>query len=764
MTLRWPWVALAVLMVFISASFPSNAQQIGGAQGFDDPGYAWSRSWVDFNGDGRSDYCILYAPDADMLACYAATEQGFEAVPSTFGVGPTIRNNLAYRYGVRWVDVNGDGRSDLCKVRPWVEWRYSKGIIVDCLSAPSFSSTGGYSIQIPSVQLRYEEWFPQTLYWVDLDADNRSDLCYITVSGDIACFVAGDSGFSPSTSWARAGVAAGATWTSAPPSDWPHNFVDFNGDGFPDYCRVDGGGGVRCLLGGRLGFGLEISMPAVPIEHASGAAFVDFNADGKTDFCRPVGSYLRCSLSNGLSWDPIDRVSPTLNLGHDKNRWWVDINADGFPDYCRPLGDPSSGAPPFACRLSRGDGEEQPASNVVYAFAKEEVQVSAVQFGMSDGGRGFCDALGNGVQTLCRVITKEFPADPYCDGDICYPQTMTKFSLLVGLTTEPQATFPLIQSVNGGVGAETRISYMPMTSPQVYTRSGLGTYPRALISMSTRPLVYETRAWAGGSSPTTLTGNARYFYKDMRVDQHAGSRGFRERWIFNEGTNTMDHTVFFQGLGPEIDPSSRLNDPLEIGLVKMQERYIVKGGIQPTPTVGSDRDQVLDSIRRQAHSVDSSDPQYSVPPDFSLLERTSNSLSDTTPIVNPRYRFIGGSSTRRYDYNGTAIALPISIIASEQDNFGNVSYIRETATVGDLTWTTKVTTNTYDTDERWRRLGRLKASEVLSTVPSLDQQMASYPRSAGTSPNAASTSLAPPAPPPLKPEVLMSILQLLLED
>lgn len=758
MILRWPWIAIAVLVFVIAAPFSSRAQQIGGAQGFDDPGYAWSRSWVDFNGDGRSDYCILYAPDADKLACYAATGQGFEASPSTFSVGMT-----ASGYGVRWVDINGDGRLDVCKVRPWMDWRYTIGIISDCYPSPSFSFSGGHSVKIPSVQLRYEEWLPRVLYWTDLNADGRSDMCYVTVSGEITCFLAGDAGFTQSTAWTRAGVGAAATaWFSAPPSDWPQEFVDFNGDGYPDFCRVLGGGSVRCLLGGRLGFGEDVGMPAVSIEHAAGAAFVDFNADGKTDFCRPVGSYLRCSLSNGMSWDPVDRISPTLNLGHDKNRWWVDINADGFPDYCRPLGDPDSGAPPFACRLSRGDGDEQPAPNVVYAFANEDVQVGSIEFGMSDGGRGFCDPLGNGVQTLCRVIKKEFPAEPYCDGDTCYPQTTTKFSLLAGLTEEPQATLPLIQSVNGGIGAETRISYLPMTSPEVYTRSGLGTYPRALISMSTRPLVYETRAWATGSTPTTLTGNARYFYRDLRIDQHAGSRGFRERWMFNEGTNTMDHTVFFQGLGPEDDSSSRLDDPLEIGMVKMQERYVVKGGIQPTPGTGSERDQLLDSIRKQAHSGVSSDAPYS--PYFSLLERTSNSLSDTTPIANPRYRFIGGSSTKRYDYNGTAIPLPISITASEQDNFGNVYYIRETATLGDLTWTTKITTNTYDPDERWRRMGRLKASEVVSTLPSIDQQMASYPRSAGTSPNAASTSLATPAPPPLKPEVLMGILQLLLED
>lgn len=766
----------------------SHAQLVR-MEGIVDAGYSWSRTWIDIDGDGRDDFCAFTGANAVQLECYFSDGSKFSAVKTSFGSIGYGQDPQAFR----WTDANGDGRPDLCRVSAGLNG-VSQGSVT-CWLGPTFTTattpatipfrytaiTGGGDS--PTVTEFYGLASYADVFFGDVDGDGRADLCYVYSAASAKEFrcqlsdVAGNlGGFVPVTTvWTKTSFDPGALL-------WPQGFYDFNGDGFADLCRVRNGGVLACTLGGPGGFAGEVASPVISVPYREGAAFVDINGDGKTDFCRIVGTSgnfsLSCKVSNGIGWELTERLSPVITnaqIGDVQNRWWVDINGDGLPDYCRAV--ESGSLWNFSCRLSRGDGD----ANSLFAFGFSDVGVANYEPGVSDGGRGFCDATGTGLQTYCRMRVSTVGSTQVCytgeSDTVCWDQPVNSIGLMAGLVdpvalTNPslQARQPLLTAFSDGTGAETRITYLPMTQKEVYTRSGIGAYPRALLSQPRSSIVYETRAWQAGGTQA-LTGIARYFFKDLRSDTWAGSRGFRERWIFTEGSNTFDHIVNYQGLGPTYDLGSILDDRREIGLVKYQERFAVANGYLPTPVSSTSAPSVrlaglknVLSAARQQITIQPIAPSAASP--FMLLQSTTNTLRDTVPI-NPRFRYVGASTVNSWDWNAmTSIAMPRGDTTSVMSNLGNVASLTQTTTARDGAVWSKTTTNVFGQDNvaAWI-LGRLTSSTVVSTAPDADTQIAANPRSAGNSANAtAMSSPAPSVPQPLSPAVLAAILQLLLDD
>jgi hypothetical protein len=817
-------VRLLFLLLALNAATLSMAAESLSGIGIG-AGNNWWRSWVDLNGDGRADFCFRYDPDGERIRCFFSNDGQFNNTPDIdVGIG---RNHQPYQW---WFDVDGDGLADLCR---GYDYRQPNFVMSCLFTKDRFQA--GTSVSIPIFAVRRASGSPygvdslvnsSSVFLVDINADQRTDLCFVAVANEavgaaqtyrLRCQLSNGTSFEP----------VAAAWTSGlinPGSDqYPRSFTDMNGDGFPDFCRTLDNGTLSCLLGSENGFtAIDLVSPVLDRGYKEGAAFIDFNADGKADYCRitgPANQYqLRCTPSTGVGWDTAnERISPVIpndKVGHGTARWWIDINADGLPDFCRAVGanpDPSAGpdvavddvAGTLACRLNKGDGS---SADPAGAFYYSDIEIPA-NFGRGDGGRQWCDSTGSGFPTLCRnSVSRTYSTTQECvdvgsNGEggapnlVCsYPVLSETYALITGLGTKdtPQANHPLLTAYTDGLGAETRIGYLQLTSTEVYTRSGITNTARRFVGPPpTSPVVYETRAWMLGSAEAgkghTLTGNARYFYGDLTNDPWAGtSRGFRERWMFSEGTNTIDHTLFFQGLGPAVDGNGSVeNDPREIGMVRTQKRYVIDGGATPLP--GSDesglsqRHRLLNSIRNLAlrwRGLIGND-LVGEPSPLLVMQRTENELADTSP-ANPRYRYIGKSTTRSYDHNGTSqVVLPMATTTTTQDKYGNVTRIEQTKTqstaTGTLTWTT-TTVNDYPDDstpdgQKWRRLGRLKKSTVTSSAPSPSAQLAANARSAGTSANASavSSSLAAvgqdaPKPMPLPPQLLMPILQLLLED
>jgi hypothetical protein len=141
--------------------------------------------------------------------------------------------------------------------------------------------------------------------------------------------------------------------------------VDFNRDGYLDYCRVEGpaaNGSVCCTLSEpgpaskahagakRSGVatyvwgymkGPHIKVEGVQLGEPQGRAWVDVNGDGYPDFCRVVpkadgGVALSCLLNDhGKGFRGEMQQKDKLGA-HDVNtRAWVDIAGDGKADFCR---------------------------------------------------------------------------------------------------------------------------------------------------------------------------------------------------------------------------------------------------------------------------------------------------------------------------------------------------------------------------------------------------------------------------------------------
>jgi hypothetical protein len=781
-----------VLLALCLCGLNAQAQRVI-FEGIPDLGHAYSRTWVDVNNDGKDDYCALVGGNAQVLLCYLSTGNGFQPTPSTFTIG-----NYPVGSQVRWTDINGDGQIDICRTMfyPGVFYDQAATVVtseIKCHLGPTFTSA--VSVQVPvSVYTqcvpgdgcagpRTEGLFePKDVYFVDVDLDGRADLCYVHVLADwtsfsVRCMLNTGSGFaSPTSAWIRPLSPVGDVTR-------PRGFYDVNGDGYPDFCRTEGG--IFCVLGSATGFAstgtMDVSTPAFSKD---GAAFVDINGDGKTDLCRVNESphFLACRLSTGMTWEATDRTSVGFtSSSNTTSRWWVDINGDGLPDYCRAVGpDPNTGSnmSNLWCRLARG------GDATTGLFAPQDIMldgntaVGAVHFGLSSGGRMFCDPFGAGIQTLCFATYREVVLGPeQCyegvSQTVCYTPTANSNGIGVGVygglnVTSPsadqiQARLPLLSSYSDGLGAETRVTYMPLSSEQVYAKSGPGsTFPRVQIVQPRAPVVFETRAWRTGAD-VTLTGNARYFYKDLRVDSQTGSRGFRERWFLTEGANTLEHTIYYQGLGATVDASSidaSAADPavaakglLEIGQAKEKRVYAIDPLRIPDsvpewspPSGANPRQKKLATTMHQATTLTGAMSTTAVSPPtvdnpFMLLKRTTTTLGETVP-PSPRFRPVVATHTEAWDWNDrTAVALPVIDGSSVTSNAGNVTSLVETTTQDSQVWS-KTTTNTYADDTTNWFLGRLTRATVTSAAPTVATQLAANATSYGTAPNANTTSSA----------------------
>jgi hypothetical protein len=143
---------------------------------------------------------------------------------------------------------------------------------------------------------------------------------------------------------AQAAQAAKAGWQA-----------DFNGDKRADFCQIatrPGFTGLTCTITGT---SQAIASGNLDLGYPEGRAFVDFDGDGKQDYCRVVGygppnSYVTCTLSEGTAFGTT-LTSPSLDWGYPETRQWRDANGDGKADFCRVIGNSRE---TLACTFSLG--------------------------------------------------------------------------------------------------------------------------------------------------------------------------------------------------------------------------------------------------------------------------------------------------------------------------------------------------------------------------------------------------------------------------
>ncbi len=106
-TLKGLCRGLGFALVFALAGASAHAQsaQSYAYEGFPNPGPNEGRYWVDIDNDGRDDLCFLVGNT--RLDCYLSNGTALETSPVSFGeIGWTDPESI------RWVDQNGDGKVD----------------------------------------------------------------------------------------------------------------------------------------------------------------------------------------------------------------------------------------------------------------------------------------------------------------------------------------------------------------------------------------------------------------------------------------------------------------------------------------------------------------------------------------------------------------------------------------------------------------------------------------------------------------------------
>lgn len=274
--------------------------------GFDRPMYYSTIRLLDLDGDGRDDLCARWN---DSVRCYPSTGDSFgDAID-----GPPLSNDSGWSaphyYGtIRTGDVDGDGTDDLCAraSRGMVCWLSEGGSFSQQIDGPEWSDEAGWG--------KFRYW--STIRLVDLDHDGSADLCGRAPTG-VRCHLSTGDGFGPEIR--GPGLSDDNGW-----NDYSNyatlRFADVTGEGALDACaRSDDG--VRCWPFDRSSGTFSSEPISGPLIDSSGWTrqrfhrtidFVDLDADGDADLCaraarglvcwRSLGNRFEAELIEGPEW------------------------------------------------------------------------------------------------------------------------------------------------------------------------------------------------------------------------------------------------------------------------------------------------------------------------------------------------------------------------------------------------------------------------------------------------------------------------------
>ena len=375
------------------------------------------------------------------------------------------------------------------------------------------------SFQAPTTSGNLDWGYADGRWWADVDGDGKADYCRTVgsvnnQSSHISCTLSTGAGFGQTITsgvvdW---GLPQGRAW------------VDVNGDGKADYCRLIGNVNnqssyISCTLSTGTGFGQTITSGVVDWGYADGRAWVDENGDGKADYCRTVGSVnnqsslISCTLSTGNGFGQTI-TSGVVDWGYPDGRAWVDVNGDGKADYCRTVGNVNNQSSYISCTLSTGTGFGQTITS------------SVVDWGLPEG-RAWADFSGTGRPAYCRLVGTA-PNNKY-----------------VQITPVSGFSADALKSITNELGGTTTLHYTPSTQ---YANTQL---PFSLPTLSSIDL-----ADGLGHLTTTNYSYAGGYYsftaREFRGFNTAVVTGPRDA----NGQQQIQHIQFHQGNDVTVDANS----------------------------------------------------------------------------------------------------------------------------------------------------------------------------------------------------------------
>ena len=384
--------------------------------GVNAPAVEWGenggRAWVDVNGDAREDYCrVVGSASQPRLVCTLGGASGF-----TQDVNVAF-SDWGYAWSRSWADINGDGKADFCRAvgqeaMPSLRCVVSHGTSFD---TGREITSGPLNVGVAN-----------TRAWVDVNGDGLLDFCRVISENGIRlrCQLKGEDGF-------------GREMTSDPidaGEDGGRSWSDVNGDGLADFCRVKGQK-VMCTLGDREQFGKAIEATVVDPGEPEFRWWADINSDGKADYCRKIGSpqgaVLKCALSTGSGFAPSDISSAPIDFGEVWGRGWRDVNGDGAADFCRLVA--AADGKHLHCLISGGR-----------AFGTDIA--SGIVDGGYEDGRAWTDANGDGLADYCRVVgnpgSGAARCTPITSGADLLTEERNGYGGVVAVEYSPSSMFP----------------------------------------------------------------------------------------------------------------------------------------------------------------------------------------------------------------------------------------------------------------------------------------------------------------------------------
>ncbi|PVH86852.1 carbohydrate esterase family 3 protein [Cadophora sp. DSE1049] len=219
-------------------------------------------NWADINGDGLDDYIYVSSNLNGGLGVALNTRNGV--------MGPYLRVTTSpgscLRSGVRFADMTGDGRSDLCCLAANGDLNCWKNTVGSDARSPNWVSMG--------YLIRDKGYTQDYVRLADIDGDGRADYVGISQDGKISGWRNAAVDNSPPTAWTPfRGIASGLSSTYSP-SRW--KFADLNGDHKDDLLYVNENGRVETFINMRgLNAGLGPVWKFIGVTHAGASSPVN---------------------------------------------------------------------------------------------------------------------------------------------------------------------------------------------------------------------------------------------------------------------------------------------------------------------------------------------------------------------------------------------------------------------------------------------------------------------------------------------------------
>ncbi|MBO4350465.1 MAG: phosphodiester glycosidase family protein [Proteobacteria bacterium] len=287
--------------------------------------------FADYNGDGLADIC---ARDDEGVKCWVSTGEGFGEASESVPMGDGGQyNNVIYYSTIRFADINGDGRDDMCA-------RFYDGF--KCY--PAAGNGWGEPISLGDMS-DGQGWsharYYSTIRTGDINGDGKVDICGRGGKG-FRCWLSEGDKFAPDFVAAPWGDEEG--WNN-PVYYQSIRMADINGDHLMDICARDSKG-IVCYPSQKTSMGEAVRGPGLEDAHGwndhdnySTFRTGDINGDGKDDFCIRGNANLACYIIKDGGFDEV-----VIEDFKDDNGWtnpnqyrtirMGDVNGDKKMEVC----------------------------------------------------------------------------------------------------------------------------------------------------------------------------------------------------------------------------------------------------------------------------------------------------------------------------------------------------------------------------------------------------------------------------------------------